>query len=101
MGALQSASKVHVLSHSMGNRVSSEALMQPQAQTPNLGQLIFAAADVDAKVFAQRLTDKLSGVGALLPTASSQVMILFNTHLCHSKYASYETPQRARNVKRA
>jgi esterase/lipase superfamily enzyme len=64
MTLLQGSSKVHIISHSMGNRITSEALLQYHpAGTSNLGQLIFAAADVDAGVFAHRLA-QLSVLGA-------------------------------------
>ncbi len=49
---------VHIISRSMGNRVTSEALLQPSytfTKSTRLGQLIFAAADEDAEVFAQYL----------------------------------------------
>ena len=77
MTALQKASKVHIISHSMGNRVTSEALMHPNSPlAPNLriGQLIFAAADVDAEVFARRLKD-LSAIGASCSCLATSVII--------------------------
>ncbi|MFE9773589.1 alpha/beta hydrolase [Streptomyces sp. NPDC005931] len=52
--------ELHVIAHSMGNRVLTEALADldttrlPQG-SGRLGQVIFAAPDVDAEVFRQRL----------------------------------------------
>ena len=51
----------------MGNRITTEALLQYHpAGNSNLGQLIFAAADVNARVFAQRLV-QLSALGESSP----------------------------------
>ncbi|MET7405706.1 alpha/beta hydrolase [Streptomyces parvulus] len=52
--------QLHILAHSMGNRLLTEALADfDTASLPpgsgRLGQLIFAAPDVDAEVFKQRL----------------------------------------------
>ncbi|MGW3630996.1 alpha/beta hydrolase [Streptomyces sp. NPDC005122] len=52
--------EVHILAHSMGNRLLTEALADfdttalPQG-SGRLGQVMFAAPDVDAEVFRQRL----------------------------------------------
>lgn len=48
--------RVHVIAHSMGNRILTGALADPAvADGPGrLGQVVFAAPDVDADVFAQR-----------------------------------------------
>lgn len=51
--------RVHVIAHSMGNRVLTEALVMlaaaPRtANSARLGQIVFAAPDVDAGVFTQR-----------------------------------------------
>jgi esterase/lipase superfamily enzyme len=50
--------RVHVIAHSMGNRVLTEALVMlattpPAANSAQLGQIVFAAPDVDADVFTQ------------------------------------------------
>ena len=48
------ADRVHVIAHSMGNRLLTEALVQlPPDLLQRLGQLVFAAPDVDAGVFTQ------------------------------------------------
>ena len=66
----QGSSKVHIISHSMGNRITSEALLEYNlAGTSNLGQLIFAAADIDAEVFNQRLF-QISALGTPIPFSS-------------------------------
>ena len=67
MTVLQDSSKVHIISHSMGNRVTSEACLQYKpAGSSNLGQLIFAAIDIKASLFSQRLAG-LSALGAAHP----------------------------------
>ncbi|MEE6259785.1 alpha/beta hydrolase [Plantactinospora sonchi] len=48
----QDGGRVHVVAHSMGNRILSEALSA--LDTYRLGQVVFAAPDVDAGVFADR-----------------------------------------------
>lgn len=48
------ATRVHVLAHSMGNRLLADALTQLDAPAATrLGQIVFAAPDVDAAVFTQ------------------------------------------------
>jgi esterase/lipase superfamily enzyme len=44
--------RVHVIAHSMGNRVLTEALST--ANDYRLGQVVFAAPDLDARVFVDR-----------------------------------------------
>jgi esterase/lipase superfamily enzyme len=48
------AQEVHLLAHSMGNRLLIEALVNLDPAVSNLGQVIFAAPDVDAELFASR-----------------------------------------------
>ena len=61
---LQVSSKVHIISHSMGNRVTSETLLRHKHDVrSSLGQLIFAAIDINDGVFSQGLAD-LSTLGA-------------------------------------
>jgi esterase/lipase superfamily enzyme len=47
--------RVHVVAHSMGNRILTEALST--VPTYRLGQVVFAAPDVDAQVFAHRAAE--------------------------------------------
>jgi hypothetical protein len=75
---LQASTKVHIISHSMGNRVTSEALLHPSYNRINsaqLGQLVFAAADEDAEIFTQTLA-QLSAFGASSSQASNLSFIL-------------------------
>ena len=53
------ATRVHALAHSMGNRLLTEALASGEfacrpAGSARLGQVVFAAPDVDSDVFVQR-----------------------------------------------
>jgi esterase/lipase superfamily enzyme len=53
------AMRVHALAHSMGNRLLTEALASgdfaaPPAGSARLGQVVFAAPDIDSDVFVQR-----------------------------------------------
>ncbi|UQU63605.1 alpha/beta hydrolase [Couchioplanes caeruleus] len=48
------ARRVHALAHSMGNRVLTDGLAGlPAEQARTLGQVVFAAPDIDAAVFTQ------------------------------------------------
>ena len=50
--------RVHVIAHSMGNRMLTEALVllasTSGANSARLGQVVFAAPDVDTEVFVHR-----------------------------------------------
>ena len=81
MTVLQGSSKVHIISHSMGNRVTSEAFLQYRpAGSSNLGQLIFAAIDIKASLFSQRLAG-LSALGAAHPPLSRHIYVA----CCHAR----------------
>ena len=76
---MQGSSVVHIISHSMGNRVTLEAFLQYNpAGMPNLGQLIFAAADMKASLFSERLA-QFSTLGAYYP----QLLCHSNVTECH------------------
>jgi esterase/lipase superfamily enzyme len=49
--------RIHVIAHSMGSEVLSKAmsLVDPRDSLPRLGQVVFAAPDVDARVFAREI----------------------------------------------
>lgn len=54
------AQRVHLLAHSMGNRVVTQGLADlTPAESKGLGQVVFAAPDVDAGVFTQLATQFL------------------------------------------
>lgn len=60
--------RIHVIAHSMGSEVLSKALllMDRSDSVPQLGQVIFAAPDVDARVFGREilpvLRERASGI---------------------------------------
>ncbi len=56
-----SPSRIHVIAHSMGSEVLSKALalVERADSLPRLGQVIFAAPDVDARVFAREILPTL------------------------------------------
>ncbi len=77
--------KVHLLAHSMGNRVMLAALADnPRPKLP-LGQLVFAAADVYVPVFNEKFP-KLQNAGRLASTsyASKKDRALLLSSLLHS-----------------
>jgi esterase/lipase superfamily enzyme len=49
--------RIHVIAHSMGSEVLSKALslVDPRDSLPRLAQVIFAAPDVDARVFSREI----------------------------------------------
>jgi esterase/lipase superfamily enzyme len=65
LGSVAPAARVHVVGHSMGTRVLTQALARVKAslpppaagQAPPFKNLVFAAADVDAAEFAARMVD--------------------------------------------
>jgi esterase/lipase superfamily enzyme len=52
-----SPDRIHVIAHSMGSEVLSKAmsLVDPRDSLPRLGQVVFAAPDVDARIFAREI----------------------------------------------
>ncbi|EIE26812.1 DUF900-domain-containing protein [Coccomyxa subellipsoidea C-169] len=60
LGLLKGAAKIHILAHSMGNRIALQALATLVSSsapvTLPFGQLIFAAADEDSDVFTRIMT---------------------------------------------
>jgi len=55
LAASTDGGRVHVVAHSMGNRILTEALST--LGTYRLGHVVFAAPDVDAKVFTDRAAE--------------------------------------------
>lgn len=53
--AAEDGGKAHVIAHSMGNRILTEALCRPPGYA--LGQVVFAAPDLDAEQFRNRVAD--------------------------------------------
>ena len=49
--------RIHVIAHSMGSEVLSKALslVDPRDSLPRLGQVVFAAPDVDARIFSREI----------------------------------------------
>lgn len=49
--------RIHVIAHSMGSEVLSKAmsLVDPRDSLPRLGQVVFAAPDVDARIFGREI----------------------------------------------
>jgi esterase/lipase superfamily enzyme len=71
------AQRVHALAHSMGNRVLTTGLaaLNP-AQAQRLGQIVFAAPDIDAAVFTQLANDFTRGAAGYTLYASSNDLAL-------------------------
>ena len=67
------ADRVHVVAHSMGTRVLADALVHLRPEdAQRLGQVVFAAPDVDAAVFTQLAAQLGAGPPARTLYASSQ-----------------------------
>lgn len=84
---MQGAAKIHILAHSMGNRIAQQALarlVSPSAPvTLPFGQLIFAAADEDSDVFTRTMTHLVqAGLGK-------------ESEFCDYKRAKYDSVQSA------
>ncbi len=49
--------RIHIIAHSMGSEVLSKAmsLVDPRDSLPRLGQVVFAAPDVDARIFSREV----------------------------------------------
>ena len=78
--------KVHLLAHSMGNRVMLSGLADnPPRPTLPLGQLVFAAADVYVPVFNEKFP-KLQNAGRLAATsyASKKDRALWLSSILHN-----------------
>jgi esterase/lipase superfamily enzyme len=63
--------EVHLIAHSMGNRVLTAALQQlaaerPASARPKLGQIALVAPDIDAEVFRTQIAPQIVGVGRRL-----------------------------------
>lgn len=55
------ASNIHVLAHSMGNKVLTKAIKDISDSELKLNQVILAAPDIDAKIFKEQIAPYLSG----------------------------------------
>lgn len=68
--------EVHLIAHSMGNRVLTAALQQlaakrPAAARPKIGQIALVAPDIDAEVFRNEIAPQITGVGRRLTLYAS------------------------------
>lgn len=55
------AKKIHVLAHSMGNKVLTKAIKNANGKELNLNQVILAAPDIDSKIFKEQIAPRLLG----------------------------------------
>lgn len=79
------AETVHVIAHSMGNRVVSESLraLPAEIDTSRLHQLVLAAPDIDAETF-EAMAERFEGKAKQITLyASSQDMALRASKLVH------------------
>jgi esterase/lipase superfamily enzyme len=89
------ARKVHALAHSMGNRVLIAGLVALEATgSPRLGQVVFAAPDIDAAVFEQ-LAPKFTGdaAGCTLYASSNDVALQASAFLATYPRAGQSGPR--------
>ena len=75
--------KLHIIAHSMGNSPTSEVLQQlilsrAEAIVPKLGEIVFAAPDLDRNLFENRVRDFMGKLGPRLTLyASSSDLALY------------------------
>ncbi len=72
--------KVHIIAHSMGNRVVLGALAH-MPETVSVGELIFAAPDVDTEVFRrylQAVSPEAKGI-TLYASANDKALVVSRT----------------------
>ncbi len=72
----QGIDEVHLIAHSMGNRVLTAALQQLQAKTgaagrPKIGQIAMVAPDIDEEFFRADIAPKIVGAGRRLTLYAS------------------------------
>jgi len=93
------AQKIHVVAHSMGNNALARALDEvaddlAPGETLPLGQIVFAAADIDRALFV-RLADDMSRVGArrtLYANKNDKALIISKTIRQNIPRAGDSTP---------
>ncbi|BDA40532.1 hypothetical protein COCOBI_01-1850 [Coccomyxa sp. Obi] len=95
--AIKAAAAIHILAHSMGNRIALEALsiLNKEAPdvTPRLGQLIFAAADEDSEVFKGKFkTFSSAGLGRTLYLSSQDPALAASAILHYDNRAGQAWP---------
>ena len=68
--------EVHLIAHSMGNRVLTAALQQPDFQSSpsviHLGQIALVAPDIDAEIFTREIAPSIIGFGRRLSLYASK-----------------------------
>jgi esterase/lipase superfamily enzyme len=82
--------KLHIIAHSMGNIVLSEALMQLRREDffPNLiiNQIILAAPDIDKDIFIQQIMPTIRGIARLTLYASDKDKALVTSRKIRNNY---------------
>ena len=86
------AEKVYLIAHSMGSRILSRALISAMQDDPTIGErveeVIFAAPDIDAQVFAEDIMPRIaSGVSPVTLYASSKDLALAASRKVHGGYS--------------
>ena len=86
------AEKVYLIAHSMGGRILSRALISAMQDDPAIGErveeVIFAAPDIDAQVFAEDIMPRIaSRVSPVTLYASSNDLALAASRQVHGGYS--------------
>jgi esterase/lipase superfamily enzyme len=68
--------EVHLIAHSMGNRVLTAALQELRQDAaaghgPKIGQVVLVAPDIDAEIFREDIAPRISGIGARITLYAS------------------------------
>jgi esterase/lipase superfamily enzyme len=64
--------RIHVIAHSMGNRVLASALTKMGTAQPNIREIALVAPDIDAALFQDLAKEFSKGIGPIALYASSQ-----------------------------
>ncbi len=80
--------KLHVVAHSMGNRLFSRALLSLRQTNPKLklNEVILAAPDIDAGIFMRDIAPKISQAGHVTVYFSSKDAALALSNKVHGNY---------------
>lgn len=74
--SMSKANKIHVIAHSMGNRVMTPALaniaVRPESEGATIDQIILAAPDIDARVFHDTIAPRFMKAGLRRTLYASQ-----------------------------
>lgn len=82
------AVKVHVIAHSMGNRLLTRTLMalEQRKSKPHFHNIILAAPDIDAQVFVRDIVPRIKGAGHITVYTNPGDQALSTSESIHGEY---------------